>query len=204
MGLAWLLAGCVLPDELVFDSQAKFEETTPYTQLAPSQAWINPPGMTFVMARGLLNSIEQRVGLPNDVPVPGDNLVVLRARVGAGGNLQFEEFMRRTGGAPMPFQSIGSGDLRSGEDSLGTYLWAEQTFGTDITCVFGLRRLTGAMRELPAEATVMDVMLRNCLRGTAQQALAPMLDASIGVEALAGTGQGSTRMMSPLAAPGLE
>lgn len=201
-----VLAGCVVDPGLFLPSQKQVEDDTPFTEVPKGQAWANAPAMTLVMQRGLLNGSEQRIGLQNDIAVPGDNLLILRSRSGTAalGRLRFEEFMTRVGGAPMPFQALRPGDLLSGEDSLGSYLWTEQILGTEVTCVFGLRRLTPAMRVMPGGSGAMDVMLRNCIRGTTAEALAPMLDASVGVRLNAGDGGGGTRMLSPLAAPGLE
>ncbi|WP_081615031.1 calcium-binding protein [Paracoccus sp. N5] len=44
-----------------------------------------------------------------------------------------------------------------------------------------MRRLNAGMRQLPGDAGVMDIMLRNCVPGDQQQALAPLLADSIGV-----------------------
>jgi len=156
-----------------------------------------------VTQRGLLGGSEQRIGLANTVAMPGDNMLVLRTRKGhlAAARFRFEEFMTRIGGAPAPFTGISSGDLMASEDTLGTYFWSEETAGSSISCVFAIRRLTASERDLPGDARVMDIMLRNCVSGTSAEALQPILDASIGYRAVAGSGGGETRMLSPLAAP---
>lgn len=205
--LCALLAGCGYEMDTLGLTQKQIEDRETFQAVPVSVAWANPPGMTLVMQRGLLGGVEQRIGLQNTVPVAGDNVLILRTRSGhlAAARFRFEEFMTRIGGAPAPFEAIDAGDLNTGEDSLGTYFWAQEPVGSNVTCVFAIRRLTGAERGLPQGARVMDVMLRNCTTGTEQEALAPILNASIGFGQAAGTGSsGETRMLSPLAAPGLE
>lgn len=205
--LCALLSGCGYEINTLGLSQKKDEEREAFQTASAASAWANPPGMTMVMQRGLLNGAEQRIGLKNTVPVAGDNILLLRTRFGhmGAGRLRFEEFMNRAGGAPSPFQNLSSGDLITAEDSLGTYFWAQESVGANITCVLAIRRLTTSDRGLPQDARVMDVMLRNCIVGTEAEALAPILDASIGYSTVAGTGTGGgTRMLSPLAAPGMK
>lgn len=205
--LCALLTGCGYETDTFGLTQKQIEDRELFHPVPARQAWANPQGMTFVMQRGLLGGSEQRIGLPNNVAVPGDNLLILRTRLGhlAAARFRFEEFVTRIGGAPAPFTSVKPGALMTGEDSLGLYFWTEEAVGPNVTCVLALRRLTQAERGLPQGAGVMDVMLRNCIAGTAAEALVPVLDASIGYGAVAGnTGGGSTRMLSPLAAPGAD
>lgn len=202
-----LLAACGFDPVNLVVNQKEVEEQTPYVAVANHQAWVNPGSVTFVMQRGLLGGSEQRIGLRNALEIAGDNQMVLRSRTGsvAAARFRFEEFMTRVGGAPAPFEAITSGDLRSAEDEFGVYLWAEESFGNDITCVFAVRRLTDASRELPGDAEVLDIMLRNCLRGSTAEALAPILQESIGFSARSAAPVPSgTRLLSPLAAPGLD
>lgn len=209
--IAWtflcsLLAGCGADMNTLGLTQKQIENREAFQSVPASQAWVNPEGITVIMQRGLLAGAEQRIGLRSTVPVPGDNILVLRTRSGhlAAGRFRFEEFMTRVGGAPAPFGDLSSGELHTSEDAIGTYFWAEESMGTNVTCVFAIRRLTESDRRLPLDSRVMDVMLRNCAVGDAADALTPILDESIGVGATAGvTGGGDTRMLSPLAAPGM-
>ncbi|MCB5411100.1 hypothetical protein [Pseudogemmobacter faecipullorum] len=202
-----LLAGCGFDPVNLVVNQKEVEEQTPYVAVPNQQAWVNPGAVTFVMQRGLLGGSEQRIGLRNALEIPGDNQMVLRSRAGnlAAARFRFEEFMTRVGGAPAPFEGITSGDLLTAEDEFGVYHWAEKNFGSDITCVFAVRRLTSAARDLPGEALVLDIMLRNCLRGSSAEALAPIAPESIGFSARAAAPvPHGTRLLSPLAAPGLD
>lgn len=206
LGLAMALAGCVEDARRLLKTESQVEAETPFTALSLRAAWVNAPGAVLVMQRGLRNGAEQRIGLRNLTTVPGDNIVYLRTRFteGGTGRLRFEDFMRRIGGAPSPFQDFDPGALVTAEDEAGPYLWAEQRINDSTVCVIGLRRLPSGARQLPDGADVMDILLRNCLQGSAEQALAPLLAGSMGVVPGAGIGAGTSRMLSPLAAPGLD
>ncbi|MTH34006.1 hypothetical protein GL279_05265 [Paracoccus limosus] len=198
-----ILAGACVPDaqDLIL-TQGQIDERTAFVSVAPAQAWVNAPGIRSVLQRNIRTGLEQRIGLVNDSAVPGDNVMMLRTRNGVSGfgRLRFESLLASFGGMPQPFGAVSSGDLIAAEDALGPYLWVSRDFG-DTTCVLGMRRLNSGMRQLPGDGGVMDVVLRNCLRGTAQQALAPILAESIGIAPIARDGQGNSRLLSPLAAP---
>ncbi len=60
-----------------------------------------------------------------------------------------------------------------------------------------MRRLSVGARPLPRGTQALDVMMRNCVNGTVQEALAPMSE-----RALAVTGAvGASQTLSPYAAP---
>ena len=203
---ALALAACnVVPPQLspMLD---EVEETTAFATVPLSRAWVNVPEALLVTERGLVNSREQRIGLANRTTVSGDNVMTLRARVAQGqqeGRFRYEEFLRRIGGLPEPFTTLQAGDLLTGEDELGTYFWGESRLGANTVCVLGLRRLGTGFRQMPGNTNVMDVMLRNCVNGDAEQALAPLWASSIGY--VSGVGAAETRgrieMLSPLAGP---
>lgn len=134
----------------------------------------------MVTQRGLRGASEQRVALSNDTHLPGENLIqmVSKSRNGRPGRFVFETFIRQIGGAPSPFTNITSGDLVTGEDDLGTYFWTELQYGNSDICVLGLRRVTSAQRILPGNASILDILIRNCVRGDVQTALAPLLAAA--------------------------
>lgn len=181
------------------------EETVPYKTIPLSQVWVSVPGALVASSRGLNASIEQRVGLANPTAIQGDNYMLLLARGRSGisaGRFQFEEFLNRVGELPTPFTKVTPGDLKVGEDSLGDYFWAEYRTGVNTMCVLGLRRLDTMVRQMPRNYEVIDIMLRNCVNGTVEDALKP-----ISAEYLAGTAatasgpSNNSRMISPLAAP---
>lgn len=197
------LSGCAVGLEGQILSQEETEERIPLQPVSLANAWISAPETQLVLQRDLGFGSEQRISLRNQTSVPGDNLVVLRTRSGmrSRGNLRFEEFMRRVGEIPFPFKDVTSGELISAEDELGNYLWTEERFGADTICVLGIRRADSSMRQIPSGGAVMDVMLRNCVVGTAEEALQPLLAGSVAVPALAQSGTDQDRLISPLAGP---
>lgn len=202
-GTVVLSACAVGPDGQIL-SQEETEERIPMQSVSVANAWISAPETQLVLQRDLGFGSEQRISLRNRTSVPGDNLIVLRTRSGmrSRGTLRFEEFMRRVGEAPFPFGDVTSGELISTEDELGTYLWTEERFGADTICVFGIRRIDSSMRQIPGGDAVMDVMLRNCVVGTAEDALQPLLAESVAVPTLAQSGTDQDRrLISPLAGP---
>jgi hypothetical protein len=86
----------------------------------------------------------------------------------------------------------------SGTDSLGSYVYARETIGTNTLCVLVMRRLGVGARPLPRGTQALDVVMRNCVNGTLEQALAPMSGQSLGVSA---TATGTVYTLSPHAAP---
>jgi hypothetical protein len=200
------LAGCGFPYLTVPPTLAKTEETTQFVRVPSRAAWVNAPTAMVVTERGLVDSREQRIGLPNTTTVTGDNVLILRARkpgVNETGRLVFGEFMKRVGDAPAPFAGLEPGELRSAEDGLGTYLWAEKRMVSGAVCVLALRRMTNGTRQLPGNYQVVDAMLRNCVDGSVEEALRPMTTSYIGYRQgdTGGAPQGASRMLSPLAAP---
>lgn len=182
---------------------AQVEELTPLAQVPVGRAWINPPGSQLVLQRGLLGGSEQRLLLVNHSAMPGDNQMIVRTRkaFGDGGRLRFEEFIRRVGGLPAPFEDASSGAFLHAEDELGPYAWAEERFGVGTICVLAVRRVQSAGRHLPTGVDAMDILLRNCVTGTAEQALEPILAPSISGGPQGAPAGGRSRMLSALAGP---
>lgn len=200
-GLA--LSACTEGPASLLTTPAQLQERTPFTQVAPTQSWINAPGIVLVMQRGLRGESQQRVALANQTGVPGDNVIVMRAQSLSGrpGRFGYEDFMSRIGGAPAPFADVSSGDLITAEDEVGPYFWAEERFGDDTICVLGIRRITSSQRLLPGTASVLDIMLRNCVQGEAEEALGPLMSGSVSAPPVTGAVVGESRVISPLAAP---
>lgn len=197
------LTGCTVDPRAFLTTSRELREQTPFVPVATSQSWINAPGVVMVVQRGLRGESQQRVALSNRSGVPGENVIVMRAQVrnGNAGRFVYEEFMRSIDGPPEPFTDVGSGDLLTEEDDLGPYFWTEERVGDSTVCVLGIRRITSAQRLLPGGATVLDIMLRNCVPGDAQAALAPLSDGSVSAPPSAGVEAGTSRVLSPLAAP---
>lgn len=182
------------------------EEATPFQVVSDSRRWVNAPAGILTMQRALGPQVEQKIVLQNTTAFRGENVLLMRARGQDPrhvGRLRLEEFMRRIGGAPAPFTEISDSGLQSGEDALGPYFWTEYSTGTSTLCVLGIRRLEPGAWLPPEGLTVLDIMLRNCISGTVEAALAPMGAAAITGNRLSATGGGASgsRLLSPLAGP---
>jgi hypothetical protein len=176
------------------------ENTVEYAVVQPSRAMVNAPDALLVFERNLDGAIEQRIILPNATAVRGDNLVHIRAQTGRSaelGRFDFDEMQARFGGLPAPFERLEDSSLSTGSDSLGSYVYASETVGSNTLCVLMMRRMGAGARPLPRGTQALDVMMRNCVNGTLEQALAPMSDRAFAV----GGASGTIYTISPHAAP---
>ncbi len=205
-----LLAGLVMACDQVGPSLGAGptqtdEETAQYVIVADQSSWVQVPDGVLTLERAVGPDREQRVALRNESTLPGDNWLLLRARTRGGVNapLRSNEFVTRTGGIPTPFTSLREGNLNSATDALGSYHWAEERVGADTVCILALRRIGEAERIMPSGANVMDVMMRNCVVGTREEALAPITAERLAYfpRSAGGAAPSENRNLSPLAAP---
>lgn len=176
------------------------ERTAEFGVVGASRAMVQAPQALLVLERNLGGAVEQRVVLPNLTAVRGDNILHLRAQTDLSARSQefsFDEVATRFGGLPPPFERLQPGGLMSGSDGLGTYVYAREQAGADTICVLVMRRISPQARPLPRGTRALDMVLRNCVVGTLEQALAPMSERSL---ALAAT-SGGNYTLSPFAAP---
>lgn len=177
------------------------QHTTEFGVVPASRALVHTPQALLVLERNLGGAVDQRIVLPNNTTLRGDNLLSIRAQTEISARpteFNLAEIEARFGGLPAPFRDIDPGRLLSGTDSLGSYVYARENIGTDTVCVLVLRRIPAGARPLPRGVHALDVMLRNCVIGTLEQALAPMSDRSL---AIAAAPQGTVYTLSPFAAP---
>lgn len=176
------------------------ENTVEYSVVPTSRAMVHAPDALIVLERPLGGGLDQRIVLPNATPVRGDNVILARAHAQRpSGTRQFsmDEVQARFGGLPAPFEQLNERALSGGEDALGSFVYASVSPASGVQCVLVLRRLTVGARPLPRGTQALDVVLRNCINGTVEQALAPA-----GVQTLAtGGGAGPIYTLSPHAAP---
>ena len=177
------------------------EQTVEYALVPPTRAMVSAPDALLIFERELGGAVEQRIILPNQTAVTGDNLIHIRAQTSASSDLSrfnFAEIETRFGGLPAPFEGLRESGLSSGSDTLGNYVYARESIGAGTVCVLVLRRMGLGARPLPRGTQALDVMMRNCVNGTLEQALAP-----VGPRALAVSGTtGAINSLSPYAAPG--
>ena len=200
---AFGLQACQVTMLRTLPTLAEIQDTSHFVSISLEKTWIYATGAVGALERGIANFREQRIALQNFTTVPGDNVLLLQAFYIPGkepGRFSYEQFLGRIGGLPEPFQATKSGDLQSGQDELGPYFWNEVRYGDSTVCVLGLRHLNVGIRQLPANTNALDVMLRNCVNGTVEDALMPITAAHIQnySDGSAAT-TGRVRMLSPLA-----
>lgn len=179
---------------------------TPYSMVPAGRAWLNVPTGILTLQRTVGGATEQRIVLPNQTTMAGDNFILMRAR---GGNpsresrMKLESFISDAGGLPAPFRSADSSQLQSAEDAVGPYFFISQTAGPGAVCVLAVRPVTGAARLLPQGAGAIDVMMRNCVQGDQNAALEPIRAAVLGRAVATGADGTQTTLqnLSPFAAP---
>ena len=177
------------------------EQTTDFARVPASRALVHVPDALLVLQRQLGAMVEQRIVLPNDTAARGDNTIHIRAQTGETARLNefsVEDITNRFGGLPAPFTRDSLTGLRSGRDDLGSFTYATQQIGTDTTCVLVLRRVTGSARPLPRGTEALDVVMRNCVQGSSERALAPLSAQGL---AVGGAPQRTIHTLSPHAAP---
>lgn len=209
LGLAWVLSGCGayymhgprIPD-LVWYWQDK-DEDTPYSLVSPGQSWITVPQSQVVVQRSVPGATEQIVALPSSTAVPGEDQIIMYAYppgyLGSG-RLRFADVKKMLGKLPHPFENANEDGFVTGHDNLGNYVWQAEEYGS-VTCVLALRRIDSTQRALPQGVQSLDLILRNCVFGSSDEALAPIMAANLATSYASGSGTGAPRMMSPLAAP---
>ena len=93
--------------------------------------------------------------------------------------------MAKTGIAPEQYQTL----TRLAVELEGTY------------CVLALRRLTEMQRIVPFQSNAIDMLMRNCTRGTEEEALKPATPAQVSYPTIGRNVPTSPQTLSPLAAP---
>lgn len=177
------------------------ENTVEYGVVEVSRALVHAPQALLVLERSLDRALEQRIVLPNETGVAGENVIHLRAQTSSSVRLtefSFDELRARFGGVPAPFDRVESQALMSSDDALGSYVYAREEIGTGTTCVLVIRRLPASARPLPRGTQSLDMMMRNCVSGGFEQAMAPVRDGAIATSAAP---QRSVLTISPFAAP---
>ncbi|MFN3955240.1 MAG: hypothetical protein ACK4LQ_12375 [Pararhodobacter sp.] len=178
------------------------EHTTEFRVTPATRAMVHAPEALMVLERSLGRAVDQRIVLPNATAVRGDNLLLLRAQTDDSMRLSefnFAEVSARFGGLPAPFERLSENAMMSGQDALGSYVFASQAIGNGTTCVLLMRRLGVGARPLPRGTQALDVVMRNCVVGDMAQALAPAGERAL---AISGAAPGALRTISPHAAPG--
>lgn len=207
MACVLVLSACTFSPQLGGMGAEPTPSEKQFTMGRTDRIWAEAPGAMVVTQRSTRSGGQQLVGLANDTSLAGDNFLWLNANATGGGQLgsrlRLEQVIARAGGVPSPFTTLDNRNLRSGEDSLGAFFWQEYRSGAQTNCVLAVRQLKGGARALPQGTRELEVVLRNCVIGTVEEALYPIRDTGLSrsIAAYAPPSAGSGRLLSPLAAP---
>lgn len=207
--VAAIVGSCAGPSNVLKTEPVASESERQVAQFRITErasAWSAQAGTAVLLRRVLPGERQQLIGLVNDTAVRGDNFLLLVA-YGAPNSIppgpKLETVLERVGGVPYPFENLSDSDLYQKRDALGPYFWkefmAEQT-----RCVLAVRRLDFDSRIIPAGSSAMEVVLRNCVDGTFEEAIAPLQPQRLAFASDAAVVNGVVRrrVLNPLAAPG--
>lgn len=160
------------------------EAVTEFRVVPASRAFISIPQALVVMERDLGGAVEQRATLPNETTLAGENMIMLRAQqanFARGTRFVLSEQLAQFGGAPSPFSAVSEGALTATSDSFGDITYTAIRPGGDVVCVLAFRRTQTGSRALPSGSRALDIMLRNCVSGSVEKALAPIGASAFGL-----------------------
>lgn len=165
------------------------EALNEYRIVPVSRGYINAPTAVLVLERDLGIAIEQRITLPNSTSLAGENTIQLRAQSGRSASstrLVLRDVLVQFGGPPSPFSNVTDSGLTTRSDPYGDITYAVLRPGGDIVCVLAFRRTQTGGRALPRGSTALDLMMRNCVAGSIEQALSPLGPTAFGLGLPAG------------------
>ncbi|WP_138919411.1 hypothetical protein [Oceanicola sp. S124] len=177
---------------------------TPYAQQPLSAAWIRAEKIQLVLERTAGSVTEQRILLNNPTSLRGENVVLLladRSSHAIETRFQPTQMLDETEGTPYPFEAFDKLSFKTREDSLGVMNWARWTNHAGLNCVLAFRRIDKTDRTLVSGAVIMDMMLRNCVIGSEDEALEPIGPDAVAFAATRAPRGAAPQMLSPLAAP---
>lgn len=109
-----------------------------------------------------------RVLLANETTLPGDNFIERKPVTGFGTGVS--RLISSAGPLPPPFEIAFPRDFQTARSDLGTYHFIQSRPEGGVLCVLALRE-SGFRSEV--------VVLRNCIKGTLAEALAPITNGQL-------------------------
>lgn len=201
--LCGLVTGC---GSLPLDRQGLLEaqSQTPFAARELKSAWVSTLETQMVLERSFGGIIEQRILLSNRTAMRGDNMILMQAhgtKLGSIGRFMPNRIVASTDADLYPFGLVNSLIIRSREDGLGTLNWAEWSNNAGLNCILAFRRLPADRRLVPKGKVLIDMIVRNCVNDSIENALRPAFPRHAGYSAGIGEAKGAPEMLSPLAGP---
>lgn len=185
-----LISGCsqIISSSLTGQSPTELSEALTEFRVVPtSRALINVQNALIVLERDLGGTLEQRITLPNTSSLSGENIILLRAqtsRTASSTRLVLSDVLLQFGGTPAPFSTITDSGLTATTDQYGDITYTTLRPGGDLVCALAFRRTQIGGRALPAGASSLDIMIRNCVSGSLETALSPIGVGAFGLGSL--------------------
>lgn len=185
LSIGAVLGACQMTGSGTSSSPTELAEALSEYRVVPAtRAFVNVPNSLVVMERNLGVATEQRVTLPNLTSLAGENTILLRAQSNRSANrsrLLLDDVLAQFGGAPAPFGTVNDSSLSSRSDQYGDITYTTLRPGGDVTCVLAFRRSQIGARALPSGTAALDLMMRNCVSGSVEDALSPIGPAAFGL-----------------------
>ncbi|NBO20764.1 MAG: hypothetical protein EBU97_02180, partial [Rhodobacteraceae bacterium] len=150
--------------------------------LPASGAWVARDRARLVVQTMSRTGAQQRISLPNDGLIAGDNFILARATSGGilgPARLSDSAFSDIPATELYPFAGMTTVDQRAINDDYGPVIWIEQKLSSSVKCVLAMRALGPLMGHSLSVNGGMALLLRNCGTGTTETLLSPILAASI-------------------------
>lgn len=172
----------------------------------PSELWVLPKDASFALGGRLDGDNYQLIGLENLSNMEGDNFLLLISKGSKSQKRQnFDPIkpLQNLKLSTAPFYDLGDSQLRQKTLGAGKVFWKENGTGGKVNCVLGFRRITEEQVSLPRNIFALEMILRNCVRGSYDSALNPILDRGlyVSMNSLPSNKPSSPLWISPLAGP---
>jgi len=175
-----LVAGCGQSNP--FASSRGSKDVDERRLIAPADLWIVPKTSSFALSGRLEGDDYQLIGLENKSNMEGDNFLLLVAK---GSRIQKREVfdpasvLGKLNINTAPFYGLKDSELRQRRVGGGKLFWKETGASGKVKCVLGLRRITEEQMSLPRNVFALEMILRNCVIGSFEDALEPILDRGV-------------------------
>lgn len=150
------------------------DPATPFRELPLEEIAWRPTTALAAIQRRVADDRETVFVLENHTSIGGENtLMFIAYNEPQPPVFEYDPLLERLPGSSTPFTSEDYGALLRAEDSMGPFVWLEKS-SDETSCVLALRRLQPSQVPLEIGLATVDMVLRNCIEGEVETALAPL------------------------------
>lgn len=135
------------------------------------------PGLGLLTEKISADGLELRRLLPNNTVLPGDNFISYLNFTYLGLKPPAHKAIEVIRPLPYPFEFVTERDFQARTDSEGEFIYASFLDEGGITCVLAVRVVDFFGPELAGGSRDTAKVVRNCVHGTLEAALGPMIAA---------------------------